>query len=444
MLIIVTQYLRKTYRVLSKAVILGLLMIICKVSLAQMQQSVLFLNATLHIGNGEVIEKCALGIENGKIKEVFNARVVDPGVLKYDTVIDFEGHHIYPGFIAPNTNLGLIEIGAVRASKDDDEVGLINPNVRSVIAYNAESKIIPTVNSNGVLIAQVTPRGGRISGSSSVVRLDAWNWEDALIRMDDGIHLNWPGVINPGREKADELKKKRTEEIEQLKSFFRQAEGYLKESYHLETNLKYESMRSLLDGESTLYVHADHVTEITECIYFIREFGLNKVVLVGGFDAWRIPEMISDNKISVIYRRVHSLPFRSDEDSELPYLIPSKLKAAGIPFCLDVSGRMGPMQARNLPFYAGTARTYGLKEEEAVRSITLDAATILGIDDSYGSIEKGKSATLFVSVGDALDIMSNKVVLAMIDGKLIDLSENHQVQLYEKYTDKYKKEKQVK
>ena len=419
-----------------------LISITTSISYAQ-EKSMLLINSTLHIGNGEVIEQCALGIENGRIKEVYNARVVNPELLKYDTVIDFSEHHIYPGFIAPNTNLGLIEIGAVRATKDDDEVGELNPNVRSIIAYNAESKLIPTINSNGVLLAQITPQGGRISGASSVVKLNAWNWEDAIVLEDDGIHLNWPSPVNPNGEKAKEKVEKREEHIESIKMFFSEAKAYLNKSYHPEINLKFESLSRLFDGKMKLYIHADHVSEITEAIYFVRGLGFENVVLVGGYDAWRIPEMILDNKISIIYRRVHSLPFRSDEDSELPYQIPAKLQEAGITYCLDVSGRMGPMQARNLPFYAGTAVAHGLKEEEGVKAITLNAAIILGIDANYGSIEKGKSATLFVSEGRALDMRTNKVVMALIDGELVDLTDNHQLQLYNKFTDKYEKEKQA-
>ena len=115
---------------------------------------------------------------------------IDPNA--FDTIYRLYNKHIYPGFIVPNTTLGITEIDAVRASNDYEETGSINPNTRSLIAYNAESKITRTVRSNGVLIAQVTPRGGLISGQSSIMHLDGWGWEDAVLRSDDGIHLNWP------------------------------------------------------------------------------------------------------------------------------------------------------------------------------------------------------------------------------------------------------------
>lgn len=405
-------------------------------SWAQQSRSVLFVNGTAHLGNGKVIEKSAIGIEHGKIKQILNARVVDPALLKYDTVINLEGKHLYPGIIAPNSILGLTEIDAVRASRDFSEVGEINPNVRALVAYNAESNITATVRSNGILLAQITPRGGLIPGTSSIVQLEGWNWEDAAYRTDDGIHLNWPRPVNERNEKAEELEKNRNEQLLRLGQFFDAANAYRKAAYQYEKNLRFEAMKELFEGKKTLFIHVDLVKEITEAIYFVRRYNLNKVVIVGGYDAWRVPELIKDNHISVIYRRVHSLPLRQDDATDLPYRIPFLMKQAGIPFCLDASGDMEAMQARNLPFNAGTAAAYGLGKEEALRAVTLDAAVILGIDRTTGSLEEGKDATLFISTGDALEIRGNNVEMAFIKGEAIDL-DNRQKELYRKYSEKY-------
>ena len=155
-------------------------------------KSILLLNGTAHLGTGEMINRSAIVLENGKIVKVMNALTNTINVSNYDTVIDIKDKHVYPGFIAVNSTLGLMEIGAIRATEDFEEIGTYNPNVRSIIAYNTDSKITPTIRTNGVLVAQITPRGGIVSGSSSVVHFDAWNWEDALIKEDIGIHLNWP------------------------------------------------------------------------------------------------------------------------------------------------------------------------------------------------------------------------------------------------------------
>ena len=153
--------------------------------------------ATAHIGNGEIIQNSIITFENGKLVAVADATTSK--IPLRGTIIDASEKHVYPGFIAPNTTLGLVEIDAVRPSRDLDELGQFIPNIRSLIAYNAESRVVESLRPNGVLIAQTTPRGGIISGTSSIVQLDAWNWEDAAIKVDDGIHLNWPESYVQGR-----------------------------------------------------------------------------------------------------------------------------------------------------------------------------------------------------------------------------------------------------
>ena len=199
-------------------------------------------------------------------------------------------------------------------------------------------------------------------------------------------------------------------------------------------------MRGIFNGKKTLFIHANDINELSEAIYFKKRYNIPKMVIVGGFDSWRTPELFVDNNIPIILKRIHSLPSRPDEDIDLPYKLPKLLDDAGILFCLENSGSMEVMGTRNLPFYAGTARAYGLEEEKAVQIITLNTAKILGIDEKVGSIEEGKDATFFVSEGDALDMMSNNVLIAFIQGRIIDL-DNHQKQLYRKYQAKYEGQK---
>lgn len=398
--------------------------------------TILLLNGYAHIGNGEVIENAVIAIENGKLTMVADARVVKFDVSKYDTVIKLEGKHVYPGFIVPNSRLGLSEIEAVRATNDEREIGTINPHIRSIIAYNAESKITTTVRSNGVLMGQITPQGGLISGSSTVVQFDAWNWEDAIIKQDEGIHINWPLMIQWWNGEKNKNYDKNTEE---LNAFFTNASAYVKQENYEEKNLRFEAVRGLFKGTQTLYIHTNFVKEITEAIAFVKKYEIKKVALVGGYDAWRVADLLKDNSISVVLKRLHELPEREDDDVKLPYKLPKLLTDAGILFCLDNAGDMEAMNSRNLPFYAGTAVAYGLTKEQALQTITLNTAKILGIDATTGSLEQGKDATLFISTGDALDMKTNNVVLAFIQGRQINLN-NHQKKLYEKYSEKYKQQ----
>lgn len=398
-------------------------------------RSVLITGATVHTGTGEVIENGAVGFDGGVL--FFVGPAAEAGTRGWDKIIDATGKHVYPGFIAPNSTLGLAEIDAVRAATDVYEIGTFRPNVRSVIAYDTESEITPTVRSNGVLLGQITPRGGTISGSSGIVQFDAWNWEDAAIEMVDGIHLNWPYTHHRHRGNGMEVVKMKTydQQKHEIERFFTESKAWCDRPSDV-TEVKFAAMCGLFSGELTLYVHADDVRQIQEAIQLKRLFAIPRMVIVGGSDSHLCTDLLVENEVPVMVQRVHELPRFAEDDVDLTYKLPKLLDDAGVLFCLQNAGDMERMGTRNMPFYAGTAVAYGLDYEKAVAALSLNTARILGIDDRYGSLEKGKSATLFISEGDALDMLGNKVTMAFIDGREIDLT-NRQLQLYLKYQGKY-------
>ena len=408
--------------------------------LEQKHNRILILNASAHIGNGEFIQNSALGIENGKILFVKNALTNSYTASEWDTVITAIGKHIYPGFIAANLTIGLTEIDAVRATRDFDETGTMNPNVRSLIAYNTDSKVMYTIRTNGILVTQSTPRGGIISGTSSIMALDGWNWEDAVYKADDGVHLNWPRKYQSAGWWAEPAPSSHNEKYnktrDEIYAFFEQALAYSSEKDPVETNLRLEAMRGIFAGSQRLFIHVDYAPEMNDVIDFSRRFNLKFPVIVGGYDAHLLAAVLLENNFSVMLGRPHELPKFDEDYTYSCYQSAFKLKQTGVPFCIQAEGDMEVMNARNLPFLAGTAWAYGLTEEEAVASISLNVAKILGIDDRIGSIEAGKDATLFISDGNALDMKSNNVSFAMIKGNYIDL-DNHQKQLNRKYEEKY-------
>jgi imidazolonepropionase-like amidohydrolase len=402
-------------------------------------KSVLIMNATAHLGNGQKIDNSAIGFRDGKLDLVADATVIRLNMSAYDTVIYASGMHVYPGFIGPNSTLGLHEIDAVRAMDDVAEVGTFKPSVRSAIAYNAESEIIPTTRNNGVLLAQIAPRGGIVSGTSSVMQLDAWNWEDAIVREDDGIHVNWPQVFHKHFDKGKvsiEKVKSYEQQRKEIELFFTEAKTYCGARLKDVVEMRYEAMCGLFDGTKTLYVHADDVKSITEAVYFKNQLGIKSMVLVGGYDAWQVAELLRNNDVGVMLNRVHSLPYLNEDDIDLPFRMAAMLYERGVAFCFQNEGDMERMQLRNLPFLAGTAVAYGLPYEQAVKALTLAPATLLGIASYTGSLEVGKDATLFISQGDALDVRTNALTAAWINGRWIDLRSKHTL-LYDKYNRKY-------
>ena len=394
--------------------------------------------ATAHIGNGSVIKNSIIIFENGILIAVADA--TSSKIALRGTIIDATGKHVYPGFIAPNTTLGLVEIDAVRPTRDQDELGEFIPNVRSLIAYNAESKVVESLRPNGVLIAQITPRGGTISGTSSIVQLDAWNWEDAVVKEDDGVHINWPNSYARGRwwlgeSSAYKANKNYQEEIENIKSFILNSKTYGK-STPKKINEAFKAMQGLFNGQQKMFVHAQGEKEMIDAVTILKNNGIYNVVVVGAYEAYKISDFLKKNDISVLIQRVHSTPERDDEDYDLPYKLAKLLVDEGILVALQTSGQMEGMNTRNLPFYAGQVAAQGLSKEKALQLITENPAKILGIDANYGTLEIGKSATLFICEGDALDMRTNILSQAFIDGREISL-ETHQTKLWKRYSKKY-------
>ena len=402
-------------------------------------QNILYLGGKAHLGNGEFIDVSAISVNNSKFEMVANAKTIRINPQAFDTIIHIYDHHVYPAFIATNTTLGITEISAVRATNDFRETGTFKPHVRSLIAYNAESVIIPTIRSNGVLLAQVAPQGGRITGSSSVMKLDGWNWEDAVLKADDGIHLNWPRYFVQTGWWAEPGDIKKTEEYDmqcqELEDYFLKSKSFY-ESKSTVNDLPMMAMQGLFSGEKRLFIHANLQREMTDGILFAKNMGIKHIVIVGAREAHKMAAFLKENNIPVILDRIHRLPATESTGVDVPYKQASILNKAGVKFAFCYQGDMEAMGQRNLPFSAGTAVAHGLPYEEAVKALTLNTAEILGIDEYSGQIKAGMDATFFISKGDALDMIGNDVKYAFIKGKAIDL-DNKQKVLNRKYRKKY-------
>lgn len=393
-----------------------------------------------HIGNGKIIENSLITIKGNKIETVQNALGVKINPIAFDTIIYINGKHVYPAFINVNNVLGLHDAEAVKATRDFNEVGNFNPHIRSCIAYNTDNLIIPTVKTNGILYTQVTPRGGVISGSSSIMALEGWNWEDALLKSDDGIHLNFPKMVIQKWADDDkhyqEANKKFMEEVQQLNEFFNDAFAYYQEANPVEKNIRLEAMKPIFKGKANLYIHADNAKDILNAIVFCEKHNCPKIVIVGGKESYKITKILKEKNIAVMLNRVNDLPESPDADVDLINKLGYYLNKDSVLFCFQLEGDMEAMQSRNLPFNAGVAVANGLDKEAAISALSLNTAKILGVNNLIGTLEEGKLASLFVSEGDALDIKTNQIVLAYIAGKPVNLI-NRQFELYQKYKTKY-------
>ena len=417
----------------------GLLVQAQQTPAANQASSILIQGATLHIGDGSIIENGMIGIANGKITEI---GVNGSQQNSYESTVNANGQHVYPGFIAANSTVGMVEIDAIRPTNDLNEIGTFLPNIRTIIAYNAESKVVESLRPNGILTAQIVPTRGRIAGSSTIVQLDAWNWEDAGIKVDEGMHIYWPRTYRRGnRAKGEDPLVydqknyiKRTSELDQYL-----AEAKIYDVNANKQHLPHDALKGVFNGTQKVYLHAKEKRQILDGISLLKRHGIDNIVLVGGDDAYMITTFLKEHDIPVIVSRPHRLPGTEDEDLKLPFKMAKILLDAGLTITIDVSGRMERMNTRNLPFYAGSFVAYGVDKEKAVEMITLSAAKILRIDDQLGSLTVGKDATLFIAKGDALDMRTNQLSHAFIQGRALSL-ETHQTKLWKRYMEKFSRQ----
>ncbi|RWU11696.1 amidohydrolase [Pseudidiomarina gelatinasegens] len=399
------------------------------------EQPILLQGGTLHTVTNGVMQDTDLLFENGKITAI-GANLLVPENAR---VIDVSGKQVYPGLVALDTTLGLIELGAVRATNDTSEVGQITPEVSGHTAYNPDSEVIPTIRYNGITHAEVVPQNNLIAGRSSLLQTDGWTYEDAAEALNVGVHVNWPRVgLNTSwweRRSPEEQRKENAENLSKLKAAFTDAKAYFdaKQANKLNgTDVRWEAMTGLFDGSSKLFVHANDKRQMDAAMEFASEWGFD-LVLVGARDAWRIADKLAANDVTVVYGEPYGLPTRHDEAYDQAYSTPAALAAAGVDFSIAYS--TGWWDIRNLAFAAGNAVAFGLDKDQALAAITIKPAEVMGVADKIGSLDVGKNASLFVSQGDVMDQLGQDVQMMFIDGAEVDLNNRHN-QLYQKYRQK--------
>jgi len=407
---------------------------------APQKQPVALTGATIHPVEGPVIEKGTLVFDGGKI----TALGKDASPPANSETIDLAGKHVYPGLFEPVNDVGLIEINSIRATVDNQELGQLNPNVRTVVAVNPDSEHIPVTRSNGVLLTLAAPLGGLMSGRSGVIQLDGWTWEDMTLKADVALLIQWPqssGGGRRGRGGSEEGAPQRAEQgVEQLRQALADARAYRAARAadpSFPRDARWEALQDVLTGNLPVIVNADDLRQINAAVAFAEQEKL-KLIIAGGYDAPRCAALLKKHDIPVIVGGTYRLPRRRGDAYDTAYALPAELHKAGIRFCISSRARFGASQVRNLPYHAAAAVAFGLPADEALKAITLYPAQILGVADRVGSLTIGKDATLFVADGDPLDTPT-QITAAWIGGHKVDLNDRHKT-LYHKYEQKYKQQ----
>jgi imidazolonepropionase-like amidohydrolase len=392
---------------------------------------------TVHTITAGDLENATVLVKDGKIVAV-GASVNVPSDA---TVVDCAGKQVYPGMVSANTTLGLTEISSVLGSEDTEETGTTNPNIRAEVEFNPDSDLLPVTRINGITSALSVPQGGSITGTSALMHLSGWTWEDMTVKAPVGLHVRWPNMT-PNRAwwetRSDEQQASaRDSAIKIITAAFDDARAYWKARGaegekavpRHDRDVKWDALGRVLRGEIPVIIEATEVNQIRAALKFVDDQQLKKVILISGSDAALVAGELKTRDIPVIVDAVLRMPNRRWENYDDASTAPERLRAAGVRFCISDGG--GSWNDRNLPYNASMAAAFGLPRDEAVKSITLYPAQILGVGDQLGSIEPGKRADLVVTNGDLLEIPT-QVEKVFIDGVATSM-ETRQTRLFEKY-----------
>ncbi|MHC4217291.1 MAG: amidohydrolase family protein [Planctomycetota bacterium] len=402
--------------------------------------TIVIAGATVHTVGGPTIEGGYVAFNDGRIIDVGRG---EPPQLPWAEVINARGLHVYPGLISCDTTLGLIETGSVSVTHDYSEHGDVTPEVRAAVAVNPDSDLIPVTRANGILTAMIVPRGGLVTGRSSLLRLDGWTWEQMAIDAEAGLVISWPQTEpdlrsswwrEPKPEK--EQRKQIRERLEVIDRLFDDAIAYYRSADadpRQAADLRYEAMRAVIEGQKPIFVRASSQGQIESAVAWAARREL-AIVIVGGHEADRAVGLLRQHDVAVIITGLHRLPRHRDDPYDDPFTLPARLYEAGIRFAI-ASGTSAAHE-RRLNHNAATAVAYGLPADQALNAVTIRAAEIVGLGASHGSLEIDKAATLIITTGDPLEITTD-TLLAFIDGRRIDLGNRHKT-LYDKYREKYR------
>ncbi len=346
------------------------------------------------------------------------------------SIVEGKGLHAYPGLVALSTPTGLIEVEAVRATRDNAETGDYNPNALAYTAFNVDSRVLPTLVENGILYGESAPQGSVVAGQSALFRLRGRTREEAAILPQAALYL-YPPSLRPYMglppQRQEEARKKALQAWSDLYAFLEKAERWCRGD-SVERDLRLAALCPYFRGEHPVAIEADWAEDILAALSLGRRFGF-RIGILGGKEAVSVASEIKSVGAVVIIQRTHALPPTEDSPWDVAFTVPHELLKRGIPVVL---AHESFWNQRNLAYQAGTAAAYGLSHEEALRLITEAPAKWLGLS-RIGRLIPGYKASLVLVEGDLLDPATSQVRRAWIEGVEVNLNTNPQEILYQRY-----------
>jgi imidazolonepropionase-like amidohydrolase len=358
---------------------------------------------------GEPIQNGVVLINNGKIEAVgtesqikipanyriVSAKVVTPGLIDAHTVIGLAGYMNQP-----------------HDQMQVDDSSPMQPELRAIDSYNAREKLVEWVRGFGVTTIHTGHApAALVSGQTMIAKTFGDNVDDATIVPTAMISVTLGGGALETGGKAPGT---RAKQAAMLRASLLKAQNYGKKE-DASRDLAMEAMKAVIDRKIPLLITAQRAQDIMTALRIAKEFSI-KIVLDGAAESFLVLDEIKASGFPVI---VHPTMFRAGGDTEsLSMETASKLKKAGIPFALQSGYETYVPKTRVVLYEAGVAASYGLSRHDALASITIDAAKILGLDNRIGSIEKGKDADIAIFDGDPFEYTSH-CVGTIIDGKVV-------------------------
>jgi imidazolonepropionase-like amidohydrolase len=414
----------------------------CAMAPAAESNSVLIRNVTIHPVTGPEIQNSSVLILDGRIAEI-GPKLVPRGAIR---IIDARGLQLYPGLINAATNVGLVEVQALRDTVDLDEVGLFNPELRAATVFNPSSEHVEVTRAAGITsVVSLPGSGGRrpvsaggilITGQGALMHLDGWTWEEMTVKPGAVMDLLFPEVEiapwqgNAPHETFKEEERRYTARLHELSEFFEQARRYQKAmaaGADFRRDLRLEAMIPVLEGQQPLAIRAERERSIRDAVAFADKEKV-KIIIADPREIGGTGPLLKERHIPVILGRAFQLPMRDDDPYDAPYTLAAQFYRAGVKICF---GTFDVQFARNVGFEAAQAAAFGLPRDEALKALTINSAEILGVGDRLGSIEKGKFGDLILTDGDPLEAKTN-IRQMFIAGREVNLESRH-TREYEKW-----------
>ena len=421
------------------AILVGCL---CMIQKGSGKESFVYRAKSIQLSPSQRISPGEILVQGSRIIAI-GSTVPRPQKLK---IIDWVSYQVYPGLISPGSSLGLAEINALRPTRDEREVGSHTAEIEAWSAINPDSELIPVARANGITHSWIIPMGGTLSGISGLIQLQGWGIEEMTLRKTVALHLWWPGQglslsfktqSSPANkpksiEEQDKERKKRVEEVDE---FFNQGEAYAKarqaKDLQIGINPTWEAMLPFFNAKIPIVIHAEDARQITSALDWVKKRNYN-MILSGAKDSWKVAERLAADQVPVIFRHIFTSPSQRNQAHDLHFRAPGILAESGVRVSIGLRlGAWAAANQRNLPYYAAQAHAYGLSRADALASITLNPAKLLGMEDRLGTLEKGKDATFIACDGDLLDLRT-QVMDMRIEGREVSLASKH-TRLHQRY-----------